>query len=115
MIKRYNDRSLLFGVPGILLQIVGRVLTTQPDVSLNTALVASASLLLGTALLLVGFAYYAMAKGRSPVWCLAAFLSCFGLIVLALLKDKSAQFAADQQGDGPNAPARPTSGNPYQS
>ena len=72
-------------------------------------------MLLGTALLLVGFAYYAKAKGRSPAWCLVAFLSCVGLIILALLKDKSAELAADWRSGGPNPPPRPDSGNPYQS
>ncbi len=43
--------------------------------------------LLGTILLIVGFAYYAMAKGRNPAWCLMAFLSLIGLIVLACLPD----------------------------
>ena len=40
-------------------------------------------------MVLVGFAYYAKAKGRNPLWCLAAFLSLIGLIILALLKDES--------------------------
>jgi hypothetical protein len=43
--------------------------------------------LLGTVLLFVGLAYYAMAKGRSPAWCLLALLSLIGLIVLACLPD----------------------------
>jgi hypothetical protein len=46
-------------------------------------------MLIGTALLLVGFAYYAKAKGRNPAWCLMAFLSFIGLIVLGILKDMS--------------------------
>lgn len=45
--------------------------------------------LAGTAMVLTGFAYYAKAKGRSPVWCLAGFLSLIGLVILALLKDNS--------------------------
>ena len=45
--------------------------------------------LLGTVLLLEGFAYYAKAKGRNPAWCLMAFLSIIGLIVLACLKDRT--------------------------
>jgi hypothetical protein len=45
--------------------------------------------LVGTALLLAGFAYYAKAKGRHPLWCLFAFLGLIGLIVLACLKDRT--------------------------
>jgi hypothetical protein len=85
MIKRYNNLSFVFGVPGLILQIAGSVMRgQQPDSALGILLTLG-----GTGLLLVGFAYYAMAKGRSPAWCLVAFLSCIGLIVLALLKDES--------------------------
>ena len=69
-------------------------------------------IILGTALLLVGFAYYAKAKGRSPVWCLVAFLSCIGLIILALLEDRA------KGGVTPEAaprPPHPETGNPFQS
>ena len=77
MIKKYNNISLAVGIPGLLLQIVGNV-AGQPLVTI-----------LGTILLLVGLAYYAKAKGRSKAWCLMAFLSLIGLIVLACLKDKA--------------------------
>ena len=77
MIAKYNKISLAVGSPGIILQIAGIIM--------SSLLVQ----LLGTVLLLVGLVYYAKAKGRSPVWCLFAFLSIIGLIVLACLKDKS--------------------------
>ena len=83
MIARYNNISLLAGVPGIVLQFVGRYFMQTPDkhgLGIGIAV-------LGTGLLLVGFAFYAMAKGRNPAWCLMAFLSIIGLIVLACLKD----------------------------
>ncbi len=85
MIKRYNNLSLVFGVPGILAQLLGNYFRMSNPDSLNGLLIT----LGGTGLLLVGFAYYALAKGRSPAWCLMAFLSCIGLVVLACLKDKS--------------------------
>jgi hypothetical protein len=44
-------------------------------------------MVLGTVTLLVGLAYYAKAKGCSAWWCLFAFLSIIGLLVLACLKD----------------------------
>ena len=43
--------------------------------------------LVGTGLLMAGLAFYALAKGRSPAWCLMGLLSIIGLIVLACLKD----------------------------
>ena len=75
MIKKYNNISLAWGIPGIVLQIAGHVVG-QPLL-----------LLVGTILLMIGLAYYGKAKGRSPAWCLMGFLSIIGLIVLACLKD----------------------------
>ncbi len=83
MIERYNNISLLLGAPGIILQIVGRVMMMSSERQGLGILVS----LIGTALLLGGFAYYAKSKGRHPAWCLMAFLSIIGLIVLACLKD----------------------------
>jgi hypothetical protein len=83
MIARYNNISLLAGVPGIILQVVGQVMRQNPGQETVGYLV----LALGTALLLFGLAYYAMAKGRNPAWCLLAFLSLLGLIILACLSD----------------------------
>ena len=84
MIKRYNNMSLAIAIPGLIIQIAGRFMMGDEQETLGVLIT-----LLGTMMLLVGFAYYAKAKGRSPVWCLAAFLSLIGLIILALLKDKS--------------------------
>jgi hypothetical protein len=98
MIASYNRLSLAFGIPGIILQIGGQVVSNmatataanQPAaVNPLMATVGLLAALAGTALLLVGLAYYAKAKGRNPAWCLLAFLSCIGLIVLACLSDQS--------------------------
>ena len=95
MIKRYNNMSFVFGAPGLVIQAVGNVmLSTQPRSSLGIVLFLG-----GTLLLLTGFSYYAKAKGRHPAWCLMAFLSCFGVFVLAFLKDKSNQVGAGQSAD----------------
>jgi hypothetical protein len=75
MNKKYNNISLGLGAPGIVLQIWGNIIG-QPIM-----------LILGTILLMIGLAYYAMAKGRNPAWCLMGFLSIIGLIVLGCLKD----------------------------
>jgi peptidoglycan/LPS O-acetylase OafA/YrhL len=93
MIGRYNRTSLLFGVPGLLLQFGGPVaaFAVFPEVPRLQEL----TVLAGTLLLLIGLAYYAMAKGRSPWWCLLAFFSCIGFLGLAVLADKSSGLAED--------------------
>ncbi len=92
MDKRKNNISLAFGVPGIILQFGGLCMSgflsasgISPSVS---GMLFLGSLLLGTAMLMIGIAYYAMAKGQSALWCLMAFLGIIGLIVLALLPDR---------------------------
>lgn len=84
MIKRYNNLSLAIAIPGLIIQIAGRFLIDGGQEALGLVMTLG-----GTVMLLFGFAYYAKAKGRSPLWCLAGFLSLIGLIILALLKDHS--------------------------
>jgi uncharacterized membrane protein YjjB (DUF3815 family) len=88
VIKRYNNLSFLFFIPGVIMQIAGLVMT-KPAESADPELLPLLLLLGGTALAFVGFAYYAMAKGRSALWGFCGFLGLIGLIVLALLKDRS--------------------------
>ena len=87
MIKEYNRKSFYLGIPGIILQIGGRFVTDSIGETTNLGVLIS---LVGTALLITGFVFYAKAKGRHPAWSLLAFLSIIGLIALACLKDKSA-------------------------
>lgn len=104
MIVRYNNISLALGVPGIILQVVGRIGGMWPV------------LVLGTILLIAGLAYYAMAKGRSPAWGLMGFLSILGLAILACLKDETlSPKAYSTAGFAGNAPPRPLSDNPFDS
>jgi Ca2+/Na+ antiporter len=86
MIQEYNRKSFYFGIPGIILQLSGRIMANEIPKNENLGAVY---IFVGTVLLLVGLLYYAKAKGRHPAWCLMAFLSFIGLIVLACLKDKS--------------------------
>jgi len=79
MIAKYNRISLGLGIPGLVMQIAGRVGAEALGVF------ALPVVLLGTGLLLAGFAFYAKAKGRHPAWCLMAFLSLIGLVVLSCL------------------------------
>jgi hypothetical protein len=105
MIKRYNNLSFVFGIPGLVLQVVCRFMLHEQPGSLLALLIG----VVGTVLLLIGFAYYAKAKGRHPAWCLMAFLSCFGLIALALLKDKSNPGVAARQSSQRTSPQPITS------
>jgi hypothetical protein len=109
MIKRYNNLSFVFGVPGLILHVIGNCIllhsfnstplwddwlgVSHPGAQLESR-IGALVLLGGTGLMLVGFAYYAMAKGRSPAWCLLAFLSCIGLIILAFLPEESGAHTA---------------------
>ena len=85
MIENYNRLSFVYGIPGLVLQILGNLKAQAADGPTFWSVIA----LLGTILLFVGFAYYAKAKGRHWAWCFMALLSIIGLIVLACLKDKS--------------------------
>ena len=95
--KGYNQLSFCFGIPGIILQITGLVILMNyssqqgmTEYHQEPAHITFARLLtlLGCFLLVVGFAYYAKMKGRSPAWCLVGFLGIIGLVILICLKDK---------------------------
>lgn len=86
MIESYNRKSFIFGIPGIILQVAGNFMRNPEGMITSPGALIS---LCGTVLLMIGLAFYAKAKARHPVWCLFAFLSLIGLLVLALLKDRS--------------------------
>ena len=77
MIKKYNNISLAIGIPGLILQLYG----TFEQVSILS--------ILGSIALIVGLAFYAKAKARHPAWGLLGLLSILGMIILALIPDKS--------------------------
>jgi hypothetical protein len=87
MIKECNRKSFYWGIPGIILQCGGRNMANEIPKNANLGAIY---LFVGTFLLMMGLSYYAKAKGRHPAWCLMAFLSIIGIIVLACLKDKTA-------------------------
>jgi len=83
MIKQYNNISITLGVPGLLAQAIGGIVVVDrpeyeaPGIALS---------LVGSGLLVAGLAWYAMAKGRHPAWCLVVLLVwLLGLAVLLLL------------------------------
>ena len=79
MIAKYNNISLLLGIPGLVIQMAGAV-RSMPIV-----------FVIGTILLITGFSFYAKAKGRNPAWGLFGLLSWVGILVLALIKEKPAR------------------------
>jgi len=107
MVKRYNNISLCFGVPGLILQILGFILRS-PQRHADGKVPATVFLILlaGTVLLLIGLAYYAKAKGRHPAWCLLAFLSIIGLVVLGCLRDKCVTQTEQKHSAGPGKPRK---------
>ncbi len=86
MIQRYNNLSFLFFVPGIIAQIAGIFLVKK---SPSLEVLAAILLIAGTAGAITGYAFYAKAKGRNPLWGLAGCLGIPGLLILAVLKDRS--------------------------
>ena len=90
MIKKYNNISLAIGVPGVVFQLAG-VFMTNRDAQ-NYAVLT----LIGTLLLIVALGFYAVAKGRSPLWCLAGCGGILGLILLGVLKDVHAEQNSEQ-------------------
>jgi len=86
MIKRYNNLSFAFFIPGIILQITASVLLEKQS---PPSLLAVFLLAIGSALSITGFAFYAKAKGQSPIFGVVGLAGVIGLVILALLKDKS--------------------------
>ncbi|MBP7216570.1 MAG: hypothetical protein KBA46_04725 [Candidatus Omnitrophica bacterium] len=74
MEKVLNKKSLAYGVPGLIIQVIG-------------FLVHPLILFLGTVFLIIGLGYYAKAKGHSGFFGLFGLLSWIGIIVLICLKD----------------------------
>ena len=87
MDKALNRTSLIWGVPGVIVQTVGWIIAKGAQTA-PFALFGSLVFFGGTGLLLVGLVYYARAKGRSGWWGLVGLLSCVGILVLAFLPDR---------------------------
>jgi hypothetical protein len=87
MIKRYNNLSFLFFIPGIIAQVAGFIM--MDTASGRPHALALALGIGGTLLAITGFGYYAKAKGQTPLWGLAGLLGLVGLLLLSVLKDRS--------------------------
>jgi hypothetical protein len=89
MIKRYNNLSFLFFIPGIIAQVAGFILMEKNKASGGPSALALTLGIGGTLLAITGFGYYAKAKGQSQFWGLAGLLGIVGLLLLSVLKDRS--------------------------
>ena len=105
MIPEYNRKSLLLGIPGLLIQIgfiflprIAVALGADPAARLPQWAVWGMILgpLLGAVLLIIGLCYYAKAKGYSVVLGLLGLFSCIGMLILAVLPDKTKDKTKDK-------------------
>lgn len=91
--KRNNLFSFACGIPALLLTFGGQVgmsaardsLSGPPDGAMMIAMLAMP--IAGIALWACAFVFAAKYKGRNGLWGLAALIGCFGLLIIALLKD----------------------------
>lgn len=87
-----TSSAMLWIVAGLLLQVLARVTgsiaASSIDGSSSLAWILFAGQLIGIAVVVVGLANYAKSKGRHPAWSLLGLLSCVGVVVVALLKDR---------------------------
>ena len=77
MIKKYNRLSLLFGIPGFLMQ--GFLFIWGQEIWGC----------LGVLLFMVALGFHAKSLGRSPAWGGLGILGWFSVIALLFLKDKT--------------------------
>ena len=83
MIAKYNKLSLQIGVPGIVLQYGGA------GFYWDFPLPALISILVGTALIATGIGFYIKSKARSLAYLSIGIIPVLGLVVVALLQDRS--------------------------
>jgi hypothetical protein len=83
----WNRLSFVWGIPGIVALIVYAVVSINDPASRISAI----SYIANTILLGVGFGYYAKYKGHHPAWALVGLFMCFGILIMACLKDKLKQ------------------------
>ncbi len=91
LIPEHNRMGFMLGIPGFCLQITGNVLgrTLVGSMGATGSMVAGLVSLCGTALLIGGLCYVAMAKGYHWGLGFLGLLSCIGLLIIAVLPDKT--------------------------
>jgi len=92
MIREYSRKSLAIGIPAIALQAVPVLVWGNVGIMSSSTWVTTASVvvpLVGSALFIVALCYYAKAKGYNGALGLLGMLSCLGLLIVALLPDRT--------------------------
>ena len=92
MIREYSCKSLAIGLPAIALLSVPVLVWGNAGIMSSNTWVTTASVVLpiaGSALFIVALCYYAKAKGYSGALGLLGLLSCLGLLIIALLPDRT--------------------------
>jgi len=98
MIVKYSRISLCLCIPGLLLQVICIALLNRMAInalgqnsfpSPMLAIGLEGGILAGNILLIIGLSYYARAKGYTAFLGLIGLLSCLGLLILALLPDRT--------------------------
>ncbi len=84
-LKSYNTMSFALGLPGLVLQGVGRNMAGPIGTLLTLA---------GIGLFVGGLWFYAKMRGQHPALCLLGLLSCLGMVVLYFLPKKCLNCAA---------------------
>jgi hypothetical protein len=93
-----NRKSIQWGLGGFAIQLLTLGLPGwfgRPGMSIHPGAISMHDWIpfgggsVGSVLLLVGLAYFCKAKGRHLAWCVLGFLPMIGLIMLAVLRDRS--------------------------
>jgi hypothetical protein len=84
-----KNKGMAFIIPGLLLQIGCMTASRVTGEAQWLALSLAAGSLVGLMLLIVGLGHYAKAKGYSNVFGLLGLLSLLGVLIMAVLPDKT--------------------------
>ena len=88
MIVEYRQRSMLLGVPGVLLQVAAD-LAILLNHRLNAPGIWGIVFVVGSFLFFVSLSYFARSKGRSPGLCILGMFWVLGILLVASLPDRS--------------------------
>ena len=103
MIIEYKRQGLTFGIPGLLLFgstiLISHLVPTAWLVWISVLMWAG--WLAGVVLLIIGLCYYAKAKGYLAVWGVLLPITGVGLLVLALLRDRTEDRPGAQPPESP--------------
>jgi hypothetical protein len=98
MIVKHVRKSLIFGTPGLLLQIgctfmANSVITKAMSIGNGSLGVSTGIFIIGSIagniLFMTGLGFYAKAKGYSAGLGMLGLVSCIGLLIVAMLPDRT--------------------------